>query len=521
MSNRAIEAALEYHRATNHSPASLARNAVALDYPNKPLPYKIYTTLAPIPLPGDLPPSPLPPKTPLGAGALDALAAPPVAGGAEHVPDLAALARLCHYANGVTKHLRRPGGAYAMRAAACTGALFHLEVYVVCGDLPGLAAGVYHYGAHDDALRLLRVGDYRRALVEATGHQPAVSAAPAIVVLTDTFWRNAWKYRARAYRHTYWDAGTILANLLAVAAATALPAEVVLGYADAPVDRLLDVDGEREAAVALVALGRTARAAPPAPPVAPLDLPTERLSPTEVDYPPIRALHAASSLASGEEAAEWRGAPPPRPVPPPAGELTPLHPLAPDDLPRDPVESVIRRRGSTRRFTHEPITRAQLATALDRACRPIPADCTDPAGRLMSEPYLIVGAIAGLAPGAYRYRQEDRALELLRAGDYREEAGFLALDQALGADAAVNVYFLARLEPILARFGNRGYRAAQLEAAIAAGRIYLASYAQRFGATGLTFFDDDVTAFFGPSAAGMSVLFLVALGHKVRRGGDS
>jgi nitroreductase len=82
----------------------------------------------------------------------------------------------------------------------------------------------------------------------------------------------------------------------------------------------------------------------------------------------------------------------------------------------------------------------------------------------------------------------------------------------------VNVYFLCDLEPVLARFGNRGYRAAQLEAAITAGRLYLAAYALRLGATGLTFFDDDVTAFFSPHAAGKSVMFLIALGHPLRGG---
>ena len=42
--------------------------------------------------------------------------------------------------------------------------------------------------------------------------------------------------------------------------------------------------------------------------------------------------------------------------------------------------------------------------------------------------------------------------------------------------------------------------------------MYLASYAQRLGATGLTFFDDDVTNFFSPHAKGKSAIFLVALG---------
>ena len=50
--------------------------------------------------------------------------------------------------------------------------------------------------------------------------------------------------------------------------------------------------------------------------------------------------------------------------------------------------------------------------------------------------------------------------------------------------------------------GNRGYRAAQLEGGITGGRLYLGGYAQRFGASGLTFFDDEVTEFFAPHAAG-------------------
>ena len=83
----------------------------------------------------------------------------------------------------------------------------------------------------------------------------------------------------------------------------------------------------------------------------------------------------------------------------------------------------------------------------------------------------------------------------------------------LAADASVNVYFLCDLPVILERFGNRGYRAAQLEAGILGGRMYLAAYAQGFGATGLTFFDDEVTHFFSPHAAEKSVMFLIAMGH--------
>ena len=107
---------------------------------------------------------------------------------------------------------------------------------------------------------------------------------------------------------------------------------------------------------------------------------------------------------------------------------------------------------------------------------------------------------------------------MLKGGTFRDLAGRLALGQDLGADAAVNVYFLVDLAPLLARFGNRGYRVAQLEASIIAGKHYLAAYAFRLGATGLTFFDDDVTDFFSPHAAGKSVLFLLALGRPFKQG---
>ncbi len=123
----------------------------------------------------------------------------------------------------------------------------------------------------------------------------------------------------------------------------------------------------------------------------------------------------------------------------------------------------------------------------------------------------------GLPPGAYFFRRQERSLELLKEGDFRREAGYLGLGQAIPADCSANVYFLTDLKSVLNRFGNRGYRAAQIEAAIMGGKLYLAAYAQRLGASGLTFFDDDVTEFFSPHAAGKSVMFLIALGKSAKR----
>jgi nitroreductase len=124
--------------------------------------------------------------------------------------------------------------------------------------------------------------------------------------------------------------------------------------------------------------------------------------------------------------------------------------------------------------------------------------------------------VEGLEPGAYVFHRDRGLLECLKARNFRSQAGYLGLEQALPADAAVDIFFLADLRPILQRFGNRGYRAVQLEAGILGGKIYLGAYAQHLGATGLTFYDDDVVEFFSPHAAGKSAIFLMAVGNSAK-----
>ncbi len=501
MTNRDTTALRAYHGQTKHSVASVTQSRHGLDWDTMPRPFKIYPELDGIPLPRDFETSTRP--------ALAALGDPGTIDGPGPVLDRRALARLLFFTAGIVRTKTYPAGEMHFRAAACTGALYHLDVYVVCGALADLPAGVYHFGPHDFALRRLRDGDHRGALVAASGGNAAIADAPVTLVLTSTFWRNSWKYRSRAYRHAFWDGGTLLANLLAVAAASRQPAAVVLGWVDADVDALIGVDGRREASIAVVPLGRGMPAGVASPVVTPIAPETLPYSSEQIDYPTIEAAHVASALGSSQEAAAWRSGRIPAATPP-----APAAPL-PSDAVREPIETVILRRGSARRFPRDPIAGEQLAMILACAVVPIPSDFDEGTPRL-ADLYVIVNAVEGIESGAYVY-DPATGLALLQAGDFRGTAGHLDLGQPLAADAAVNCYWLTDLEPVLARFGNRGYRAAQLEGAIAGGRTYLAAYALGLAATGLTFFDDDVTAFFSPHATGKSVMFLTAIGRRARR----
>ncbi len=497
-----------YHERTKHSPARVAATPHHLDWSIRPLPLKIYETLPPIPLPFPVPS--------IDAPALAAIAGTiPVTTDA-CAPDVVGLTQLLHYSAGIIKRKRYPGGEIGFRAAACTGALYHIDLYVACGDLDGIEAGVYHYGPHDHALRRLRAGDWRHVLVEATAGAPGMASAPAVLVCTSTFWRNAWKYRARAYRHCFWDCGTLLANLLAVANARALPARIVLGFADRPVNRLLDLDTDREAVVAVVPLGRGSIPPPCDLTPPPLGLPTTPLSAHEIDYPDIRDAHCASSLADPAAARAWRqldavatGHELVDPLGRPTFALPPREATAP---PQRSIDRAILRRSSTRRFARAALSFTTLAALLDVATRGIAVDYAVTDRPTLGRLHLLVLAVDGLASGAYVFDQARDTLVGLREGSFRREAGHLGLGQALAADASVDIFSLTYLDPVLARYGNRGYRAAQLEGGLIGGKLYLAAAALGVGATGLTFFDDDVAAFFSPEAPGPSVMFLTALG---------
>lgn len=508
MPNQDLDSTWKYHNGTKHSYLSLRAHPHFLDWDNKPLLFKIYPTLEVTRLPKDF--------RQTGVAALSAIASPGVSAKGKKVPNFEDVAQLLFFSAGVTRSKKFPGGETFFRAAACTGALYEIELYLVCQDLPDLAAGVYHFGAAEFGIRQLRAGDYRKILVDATGGEKAIAHAPLTLICTGTYWRNAWKYRSRTYRHFGWDNGTVLANALAVSTALGLPAKVVMGFVDQRVNALIDVDVQREVAFSLVAVGHTKSRPPKANESAPLGLPVVAYSKEEVDFPAMRQMHEASSLIDEKESGSWREKSPAITTRPAAGKLIDLEPLTKNALPADTIEQVIQRRGSTRRFARESISFGQLSTLLDSSTRGVPADFLKTSGKLLNDVYLIVHSVEGLAPGAYFFRRDKKQLELLKEGEFRERAGYLGLEQELPADAGVDFFFLADLPKIVAAFGNRGYRATQLEAGILGGKLYLAAYAQKLGATGLTFYDDDVVNFFAPHAKGKSAIFLVACGRSIK-----
>lgn len=475
-----------------------------LELANRPEPFKRYLDRPVLPLPADLPVPDQP--------ALETLSGHRAPG--ESALDDRALARLLFLAAGVTR-VARPSGLGEQRpiwfrAAMSAGNLHPVEVYLVCGELPGVPAGVHHFAPEEFGLTPLRTGEYRPVLAEAAA-DGSIASAPATLVLTGLPWRTGWKYGERGFRHLYWDAGTLLGNLLAAGDAGGVPARILGAFVDTAVSDLVGIDGVGELPLALVVLGPTGGAAGQAGatgPVEALDLDVAPLSLRPVSFPLVADAQAAGSLASPEAVTRWRDT---AGNSEPAGD-TPTPP--PGEGP--PIDEVIRVRGSTRVMRRAEVGRGFLEWALAVAARPMPGD-VDASGRARVGHCLSVHAVEGAAAGAYRWG--DTGLDLVRAGDFRDETAHLCLDQPLGGDAAFTVFHTADLGEVLDRLGARGYRSTHLAAGVASARLALAAFALGYGASGITFFDDEVSRFFSTEESCLLTTVVGVPAYRNRPGG--
>jgi len=450
------------HRLTSYEPGRewtdaiadprVVQDLVVNDVSRLPWPYKRY--------PPGLPRLPLPRELP-------ATSAPAVAvlAGTARVPpaelDTAQVSRLLHWSAGVVRTAELARGRHLFRAAGSAGGRFPLELYLAVPEGGALPPGVHWYDPLEHAL--VTVGPAPRATAVSSGQGAGQGAGAPAIIVTGVPWRTGWRYRERGYRHIYWDAGTMLGQLLALADSAGLTAELYTRFPDAAVAALTGADGSHEFPVAVAGLGAAAPA-------------LEAGGPTvagQVDAAPVAfpLVTAAQRAGDCERLGEPWGRGAPADVPSTAAA---------------PVEAVVAARGSQRRMD---------------ATRALPLDvlrtCMGVALRGISVPHWVVAHdVDGLAAGVYRWPDLQTPA---RGGALRDELCRVCLNQALARDAA----FVAIAATDVGRLSDREYREAQLAAGLAEGRLHLAAYALGASASGMTFLDSELPALIGEPSDGL------------------
>lgn len=173
--------------------------------------------------------------------------APPVAPARLRLVDVSTLLAAAYRARPTARGVRRP--------VPSGGALYPLELYVLCRSVDGAPAGVLHYDPFAHRLELLDADDRLRELAAAFADPAVVEHAALAVVVTAMPWRSRFKYGARGYRFALLEAGHVAQNLLLACAALRLRALPLGGFYDRALEAVVGANGVDEIALYVVSIG--------------------------------------------------------------------------------------------------------------------------------------------------------------------------------------------------------------------------------------------------------------------------
>ncbi|MFI6708882.1 SagB family peptide dehydrogenase [Nonomuraea sp. NPDC050478] len=438
----------------------------------------------------------------------------------ELLRDLLGMTRLvwCHQLDDGGEPAGRPPMLLTGRPAPSGGGLYAIEAYVAAGEPrpQGLPAALYHYDPVHHVLERVRGGDHTGALAGLLADGPAADVA---IVLSAVFWRSMFKYGDFGYRLICQETGVLVAQALAAGGRLGLPCRAWLRFPDGEVDRLLGLDGAREAALAVLTLtlppGGAGRpdASPSAHelierPVAGESTPLPKPMPDGLAAALHRACSAASPTGSPEPAEALRPRPPAR-----AGRAFP----APE-----PATGIRAGPGASRRTSplagYRPVALrgAALGAVLAAAGEGYPADLpgaeTGPAATALC---LLALRVEGLPRGAYWYDPARRTLHELAGAERVDEVatGRLLANTRVALRGAAAALVPAGDPVAGARlFGDRWYRMQQMEAGLVVQRATLAAtalgLAARIHSDGANETTDEVLGLAGTPLRSLSFLLL-------------
>jgi SagB-type dehydrogenase family enzyme len=215
-----------------------------------------------------------------------------------------------------------------------------------------------------------------------------------------------------------------------------------------------------------------------------------------------------------------------RPV---SGTAVPLPPARPS-----PLGSLLDQRCSNRRYRGTEMSIGSLASVLRagygagalfrsadgrRVCsRPVPSA----GGYYPVSLFAVTTAVTGLPDGLHCYDPWQHELVTLRSGPVRVEADRCLLAPQFLQGANVLLFLAAALDPMLAKYGPRGYRYLLLEAGHIAQNCCLAAIEQQLATLCVGgFFDRAVATLLGLKEVSEMPLYCIGIGHPDDAGAGS
>lgn len=362
--------------------------------------------------------------------------------------DLPDLHEFLHLSAGMTAKKVYPGGEYFLRANPSAGALYPCELYMQTRSVEGLEDGIYHYEPQARGLSLLHsLGD--GGLEACMADKRRVDGL--VLFVSAIYYRSSWKYRNRAFRYCLLDSGHLLGGVEAAAACLEYPFEIVCQLDREEIQQCFGFQG-KELAIAMAVCG-TRQA--------------EKITTFDMELPFVNGSGGFKLNPTIEETHNQES---------PVSFCKPGQGKSDYPFARAVLRDAIVKRRSIRAFKKKVISTKEYQAVLDIALMGLNIDCGEEI-----KIFSVVNRVEGLEPGLYE------SFRGLRSGNFANMAGYLCLEQALGADSGVTVFLT----------GNSvNYLPLMLKAGIIGQRIYLSATALGFGCSGIgAFYDNKVAEF--------------------------
>ena len=357
--------------------------------------------------------------------------------------------RFLYLLGGITAQKSYPGVTYALRTNPSAGALYPTEVYVQIRAVEGFSDGIYHFNPKEGALVLLY------ALGEDEGIEPLISSPKIngfVFLFSALYYRSSWKYRERAFRYCLHDTGHMI-GCLEMACTWADKQYAIYYIIDKTALHTLFGFRNDEFFLSSAVVGDIVEDAV-------CTLPRMQLP-----------YFNATGFFETNETIET------------AYRLTkdvtssPSHQLPCFELDKERLLEAIWKRRSIREFTQAPMKKDDFLAIMAFLLQPILSDCDTPI-----EIYAIINHVEGMPQGLWH-----KGL-YIEQGDLRHKAGYLCLEQALGAQSGATLFLVGDDAP--------NYQALVQKAGIIGHRLYIISTYLGLGCSGIgAYYDEEVSLF--------------------------
>lgn len=364
---------------------------------------------------------------------------------------------------GLTAQKSYPGVTYALRTNPSAGALYPTEVYVQIRSVEGFEDGIYHLSPFESSLVLLY------SLKSGEGIEPLVKNKKVdgfIFLFSALYYRSSWKYLDRAFRYCLHDTGHMLGTLEASCIVHEKTYRIHYGIDKKALNSLFGFRAE-EFFLSCAIVGEETN---------------DTCKALAMQLPHVDGTGTFESNTLIDET--YRD----------TCELTlkKQTTLPSFHLDQERFKQAIWRRRSIRDFTQKPLSKEEFTQVMDFINEPIPSDCD-----VKIDIYAIINRVEGMWQGVYKEGI------CLQSGDFARKAGYLCLEQALGAQSGVTFFLVGK--------DAKNYQPMVQKAGIIGHRLYLISEYLGFGCSGIgAYYDEEVAEFL--ASDGM-VLYALAIGR--------